>query len=113
MRVEQHEPAEAASGKAGREVAEYGKQRLCRKRKRSRYRGVLVALAVGEAGQGQDRQPLLDMAERPFQHRLRKVAVHGDRQVGAVLLDGADRQDEDRPLAVESGEIRARQVGPA
>ena len=108
--VEEDEPPGRRHRRAPTEVVEHGQERRSREPDRARRPGVLVRLAVGQRRQ----QPGVDLVAPLGDGRLGDVVgdhqVGVERQVRAVLLDGADRLHEDRALRQQLGHLRVAQL---
>ena len=84
-----------------------------RQPERARRPGVLVGLGVGERRQQPHVELVADLVDRGLGHARRRRAGRCERQVRAVLLDGAERLHDDAALGPARGRRRAHGDGRA
>ena len=73
---------------------------------------MLIGLADRHHRQHENGQIVRDLWYRPLDNAAIYSTVHPDRQMGAMLFDGADRKHGDRAFGIDSREFLGRQVLP-
>ena len=108
--VDHGDAAEAVMDDARDDVADHGHHRLGGERDRAGEMHVMGREPVPGRRQDHDRRP--DQRRRGIADGGREIGVGAGRHVVAVLLHRADREHEDRPLAVERPDLRPCHVLP-
>ena len=109
--VEEDEPLGGRGGDAAADVVEHGQQRRGRQPHRAGRPGVLVRLRVLQRRQQPDVELVADLGDRGLGDRGGDDRVGAQRQVRAVLLDGAEWLDDDAAIGQPLGDLGAGEVG--
>jgi hypothetical protein len=73
---------------------------------------VFIGLADRHQRQHEDGQVVRDLRHRPLDDAAIYSTVHPDRQMGAMLFDGADRKHGDCAFGIKACKFLGRQVLP-
>ena len=111
MGVEEDEPADAGARHALAGLDQHGLQRRRVERQHARKGEVLVGFRHRDGRQEKDLR-ILHGGGRAQRHRFGEDGVCRQRQMGAVLLDGADRQQGDGGIRHQRLQIVSLQVAP-
>ena len=106
--VEEDEPLRRSRGDAATDVVEHGEQRRRRQPDRAGRPGVLVRLRVLQRRQQPHVELVTDLGDGCLGDRCGDDRVGAQRQVRAVLLDRAERLDDDAALGEQLGDLPAR-----
>ncbi len=109
--VEEHQLARRCRRQAPAEVVEHCQQRPGAQPDRPRRPGVLVGLGVVQRGEQPDIVLVAATIHRCLGNGGGNHGVGGQGQVRSMLLDGAERLEQDAALGQSRGDVRGAQVG--